>query len=154
MPFICQGCPLSPFLFAILMTVLLWDANQLLGTPTPNVSELVYADDTLIVASNSRDAEAYMQAIAAAGANYGLKYNWKKLEVLPVCCEASISQPDGTDIAQKDSVVYLGAMLSANGSIGPELSRRIGEARNDFDTLARIWSHSSLSSEWKIKIYS
>ena len=33
------------------------------------------------------------------------------------------------------------------------MSRRIGAARNDFDTLARIWSHSSLSSERKIKIY-
>ena len=44
-------------------------------------------------------------------------------------------------------------MISADGSIGPELSRRIGAARAEFDTLARIWSHTSLSATKKIRIY-
>jgi len=102
---ICQGCPLSPFLFSMVMTVLIRDARELLGISAPSLRELVYADDTLIVASCAEDAEAYMRAVAVAGANYGLQYNWKKLEALPVRCEACIPKPDGTDIAQKDSIV-------------------------------------------------
>ena len=77
---------------------------------------------TLIVAACAEDAEEYMQAIAAAGGNYGLKYNWKKLEALPIRCQACIAKPDGTEIVQKDSIVYLGAVLCSDGSIGPELS--------------------------------
>ena len=72
---ICQGCPLSPFLFAMVMTVLLRDAKQNLQDAELSVSELVYADDTLIVASRAEDAELYMKSIESAGANYGLTYN-------------------------------------------------------------------------------
>jgi hypothetical protein len=135
------------------MTVLISDAKAAIGATSPALRELVYADDTLIVAARAEDAQEYMQAIAAAGANYGLKYNWKKLEALPIRCQACIAKPDGTEIAQKDSIVYLGAVLCADGSIGPELSRRIGAARRDFDTLARVWSHSALTSLEKIRIF-
>ena len=94
-----------------------------------------------------------MTAIAAAGANYGLKFNWKKLEVLPVRCDASIATPDGGLVKQKDSIVYLGCVLSADGTVGPELSRRLGAARAEFDTLSRVWSHAAISPRRKIQIF-
>jgi len=72
---ICQGCPLSPFLFAMVMTVLLRDARTSLGAPGDKVGELVYADDTFILATGAEQATEYMQALERAGANYGLKYN-------------------------------------------------------------------------------
>ena len=37
---------------------------------------------------------------------------------------------------QKDSIVYLGCVLAADGTVGAELSRRLGAARAEFDTLA------------------
>ena len=45
---ISQGCPLSPFLFSIVMTVLLFEARQPCVLP---INELVYSDDTLVVAA-------------------------------------------------------------------------------------------------------
>ena len=55
---------------------------------------MIYADDTLIVAEGRANTCAYMQPNADKGANYGLKYNWRKLEVLPKRCRASIEKPD------------------------------------------------------------
>jgi len=150
---ICQGCPLSPFLFAIVMTVLLTDARRNLGEEAGTTSELVYADDTLIVASQARDAAEYMLHISTAGAHYGLQYNWKKLEVLPVRCEADIRKPDGSQIDQKDCITYLGSVLAQDGRAGPELARRLGAARAEFKTLARVWSHSSLARRKKLQIF-
>eukprot|EP00959_Pyramimonas_sp_CCMP1952_P453932 9469096-Pyramimonas_sp.AAC.1 len=99
---ICQGCPRSPFLFAIMMTVLLQDAKASLGDAAGDVSDLVHADDTLIVAPGAAEAELHMKAISDAGANYGLKYNWKKLEVMATGCNAAaMLMPDGCPIPEK-----------------------------------------------------
>eukprot|EP00959_Pyramimonas_sp_CCMP1952_P318502 6664461-Pyramimonas_sp.AAC.1 len=42
---ICQGCPLPPFLFAVVKTVLLRDARVTLGDRMGDTEDLVYADD-------------------------------------------------------------------------------------------------------------
>ena len=94
---ISQGCPLSPFLFSIVMTLLIQDAKAAFlsrrdPARTGEISELMYADDTLILAVNNEDAEIYMQCIEQAGRMYGLQLNWNKLEVLPVRCEARIKK--------------------------------------------------------------
>ena len=155
---ISQGCPLSPFLFSILVTLLISDATRKLhshmGPPTDlPLDELIYADDTLVVGVQADRVQAFMRYIQQAGENYGLSFNWRKLELLPVRCEAAIAKPDGNDVVSKDSIVYLGSLLSKNGKIGPELSRRLGAAKSDFCTLAKVWSHSNISMQKKLKVF-
>ena len=102
----------------------------------------MYADDNLILAVNNEDAEIYMQCIEQAGRMYGLQLNWNKLEVLPVRCEARIKKPNGDYLVSKESLLYLGSFLCDNGSIGPELNRRLGAARAEFETLCRVLDHA------------
>ena len=68
-------------------------------------------------------------------------------------CEAEISKPDGTTVTQKDSITYLGSILSNCGTLGTELGRRLGQATSEFNKLERVWSHSTLSVERKIRIF-
>ena len=116
---ICQGCHLSSFLFVIVMSVLLHDAKDKLSNtlgihmaPELLVHELVYADDTLIMDVDSNRLADFMDCIAEAGAGYGLSFNWKKLEVMPVRTNAVIKKPDGSQILEKTSMIYLGSMLT------------------------------------------
>ena len=67
-----QGCPLSLFLFSMLMTVSISNANwtckpeQVLPAKNTPVSELMYADETLVVAADAEKAGQYMTCSQAA----------------------------------------------------------------------------------------
>ena len=141
------------------MTVLLHDADMDLRSrgglnlPAALVNDLVYADDTLVVAVEQERAELHMNCIARAGSNYALTFNWKKVELMPIRCQAPILKPDGCEIPSKSSLVYLGSTLSASGDIISEVSRRLGMARADFTALERVWKHSSLNSRSKLWVF-
>lgn len=94
-----------------------------------------------------------MSYIQQAGENDYLCFTWRKLELLQARCEAATAKPDGNVVVSKDSIVYLGSLLSKNGKIGPELGRRLGAAKSDFCTLAKVWSHSNISMQKKLKVF-
>ena len=94
-----------------------------------------------------------MDFVRKVGQNYGLQLNWKKLENMPVRCNAEFFSPDGTEIQRKQSFKYLGSMLCSSGKTGTELSCRLGAARKEFDNLCRVWSHTSLPKRKKMRIY-
>ena len=142
---ISQGGQLFFFLFlslfSILVTVLLYDADMdsrrcgALNLPAALVNDLVYADDALVVAVEQERAELQINCIARAGSNYALTFNWAQVELMPSRCQASILKPNGCEIPNKSSSVYLGSSLSASGDIISEVRRRLGLARADFTVL-------------------
>ena len=83
-----------------------------------------------------------------------MELHWDKFQVLAVRSRGNISAPDGTPLKQVQHLQYLGAHLSAEADMGHELGRRIGEAKRNFTTLRKVWSHSSLTWPRKLRIYS
>ena len=128
-----QGCPLSPFIFTIMMSVLMHDASQELQAthgetkvPFLVTRRVLYADDTLIMEGDEAVVQAYMDKIAEVGKEYGLSFNWSKLELLRVRHDGHDRLPTGKQVKEKDAMVYLGGVLSADGRVRSELSRRLG----------------------------
>jgi hypothetical protein len=99
------------------------------------------------------DSYGFMQCVGEAGLHYGLQFNWSKLEAMPVNCVASLAKPDGTFVREKESMVYLGSLLSSDGRIGSELGRRIGAARAVFDRLTKVWAHATISRVRKLRVF-
>ena len=83
-----QGCPLSPYLFLLVMNRVFEQVAVLKGVickrlfgeefaniPMPNVpfSEILFADDTLIFANQGNSMKAFLWAIEWVSSAYGLK---------------------------------------------------------------------------------
>ena len=59
--------------------------------------------------------------------------------------DALVRAAEGTLIACRDSLTYLGALLTSNGSIADELKRRLGMAKADFNEQTKAWKHATIS---------
>ena len=47
---------------------------------------------------------------------------------------------------------YLGALITADGRVDSEISRRIGIATGDFWQLQKLWSHSNVTIKDKLHL--
>ena len=86
--------------------------------------DMLYADDTLRLSGCAAKLKVHMDCLCLVdeGRGYGLELNW---------------EPSGEPMKRVDRVVYLGCLLTACPSAAPEVSRRLGKARQSFNELAR-----------------
>ena len=113
------------------------------------VTELMYADDTLLVGSDAQTVEKQLACIVELGEAYGLEMNWQKVELMTANGDVDICRPTGENIKKKASIIYLGASFSADGGIDAELGRRLGLADAEFRKLSQVWRHTSLTARNK-----
>ena len=156
---ISQGCTLSPLLFNVVMSVVMHDAVGMLPKEAKeaydrgDLADLVYADDTLLIGACSKHLQSFLAAVESAGRYFGLELHDGKLQLLQVQTNERVRSTSGKDLTGSKSLQYLGSSLSADGRVGSELSRRIGAAKADFQSLTKVWRHSSLSRARRFQIF-
>ena len=141
-----QGCPLSPYLFLLVHTVLLLDARQ--GATEENggvqrnsysskhpLTNLRYADDTLVVGRTAAALQCLLHHIQAEAAHYNLQLNLGKCELLRSKNTGEVRFLDGTPVKVVTKAKYLGAILTANGTTAADVSARISKANHYFACL-------------------
>ena len=143
----------------MVMTVLMRDAVSALDAKTAaayetgSLSDLLYADDTLLIGVSDDHLQHFLSAIQTAGLRYGMELHIDKFQLLMVQCKAQLKDSFGNVITMKDEMEYLGTILSCNSGPGRELSRRIGIAKAEYGALSKVWKHASLNRERKLAIY-
>ena len=132
-----QGCPLSPYLFIIVMTALMHDVKSNIELsrnliqnriPSADFDDILYADDTILVSTNPATINRYIKEIQLEGLTIGLKLNYNKCEVITMGTHiANIKFYDGHPMQNKYSAKYLGAMVNDQGNPNWELKHRMAD---------------------------
>ena len=154
-----QGCPMSPYLFLAVMTVLFHDVHR--GDPQNMIEhripgttydEIVYADDTICVSTDTRALNKLLADIEREGAKYGMRLNKGKCEVMHNSNVANVHFADGTPVPRKDEVRYLGCHLNQTSDSTREVNSRICMCMATLRRLDLFWRHSNCTAALKLHV--
>ena len=178
-----QGDVAAPTLFSIFFSALLTDAFQNCDkgiliefrstgrvfnlrrfsfqskTCQAVVRELLYADDIVFMTHSEGDMQHVMNRFSASCSSFGLSINLAKTKIMytPAPGETYIAPNivvSGSRLADVETFVYLGSVLSRDGSLDAEIHLRIKKASVAFGSLEkRVWADRGLTRSAKISVY-
>jgi hypothetical protein len=180
-----QGCVLAPTLFSIYLAAMLHvafkDVHEGIYIQTRHdadlfnvshfkaktrttkhlVREMLFADDSALVAHTAVDMQKLVDRFSDAAAKFSLKINIKKTECMYQPVKLIQPPPQPTDITidqehlvQASDFTYLGSTVSCSSRIDKELRIRTGKASAAFSKLQkRLWNNKHVSIGVKCKVY-
>ena len=143
-----QGCVLSYDLFTLYSEMILPETEHMkdfiIGA---NISNLRYADDTVLLAESEKELQDLLDKVAEESKKKDLMINCKKTECMVVSKRVSPACAPKTDktIKQVQKFNFLGNLLTENGKCDEEIKKRIGMAKDAFHKLQKIVKNSKLS---------
>ncbi len=155
-----QGCPLSPYLFILVMSVMFSDIHRARGRDINKgringitFTEILYADDTLLVSKNTTAARKMLAAIEEESKYYNMKLNHDKCLTIAMNGIRTPTFTDGTKLKTVDHAKYLGGQITVNVNPRTELNSRISDATVAVKSLELFWKHVRCDMRWKMQVY-
>jgi len=154
-----QGCILSPMLFNVFLEAIMSRAivedgmGALVGGKV--INNLRFADDIGNTNESQADLQCTMSKIAQEAEKMGMKINVEKTEVQHIGKnEEEIKiNINGQQLNQVSNFIYLGGVISSDGTNDKDIGRRIGLASGAMQSLNKIWSAADISKETKVIVY-
>jgi len=106
----------------------------------------------MLVGTDAAKLQQHLHLISRHGRAYGLELNVGKTLLLRVRHDGQVVSDEGEPIKAVDQAVYLGGLLTADGTPRAELTRRLGEASGVFKKLDALWKHANLPRSWKKRV--
>ena len=155
-----QGCPLSPVLFIIVLSAVMHDVHNDLGPEHThqqdwgtNFSELMYADDTVLIARTNRGLEKLLHSVEKVSCEYGLRLNKDKCCLINMNDETKIHFSDGAEVPSSFETQYLGANINKEARGLSEVNKRLAQATVTWRKLGVFWKNSACPLHTKLHIY-
>jgi hypothetical protein len=161
-----QGCPLSPYLFLIVMTVIFHDIHKDDKTKTKkhrvgeaNLEEILYADDTICISEDAKALTRLLREIEKEGNKYGLRLNKDKCELIRIFRGGEFSNTDkvffssGQEVKPVAEAKYLGCWLNDKGDPEREVKQRVATCMSIVKKLDLFWKKANPSTKTKLITY-
>ena len=160
-----QGCPLSPYLFIRVMTVIMRNISSRLTQEQRNIlrneqplgmeghDKPLYADDTTILTSSKQAAEVMLHKIQEEPSRYNMKLNHNKYILLGMNSLGDVQYLDGGYMPIAGRAPYLGTNMSAKGNLHFEMNIRIINTTATLNKLDLFWKKVPVSTTWKLRVH-
>ena len=157
-----QGCPLSPYLFLCIMTVLFHDIkknkelrDQLIKNRINETlyDEILYADDTILFSEDTNTLQSFLWEVEKEGRRYGLKLNKGKCEALNTEGSEEIKFGNGKTVKRVTESSYLGCRLNDKANIQRELNKRLADVYRTYKRLDPYWKNLSIPCKEKLIVH-
>ena len=155
-----QGCPLSPYLFVLVMNVIDNDVNyhldrRTLGTRKPGISfdRIYYADDTVLLATNTYSANRILWAVERVSLQFGLKLNRGKCSYIAMNGNNNLRFADGTKLRRCTETTYLGHHITRSMNMRQEIGYRMQQTMAAWTKLKPFWKASNCTVGWRLRVY-
>ena len=153
-----QGCPLSPYLFLVVMTVMFRDIHSELNLTRGtwgdlDYTELLYADDTVLVTNNAHAMNRFLSKVEQHASYFGLRFNQGKCVAMGVNTDAVIPSGSGAKVKKKHSTIYLGACINDTDNPKENVKARLGACFAVLNKLHHFWKHSNCPSRFKLNVF-
>ena len=156
-----QGCILWPHLFNIYSETIMRNAlENYEGTVNVGgykISNLRYADDIVLIASNVNELQQLLDKVRGASEKAGLFLNAKITKTMTI--RRQLTMNDETPITINEYAVenviqfiYLGAVFTNTYDDSLEIKRRIAIAKNATIALTNIWKNRSITLRTKLRL--
>ena len=119
-----------------------------------NFQELLYADDTLIIAKNAKTANDYLHLIEKESEYLHLKLNHGKCSYISFNGHRGhIRFRNGENMSSTQEAIYLGAAITEKADPKHEIYRRISNTMPVLKRLDIFWNKTSCNRKWKMLVY-
>ena len=155
-----QGCPLSPYLFVIVMSCIDFDiqstvSRRVLNNRVPGLSydSVFYADDTILFSTDNRALNELLRLTETFSGQYGLRLNRQKCIAIPMNNDGNIHFDDATPLPKNYEATYLGNELNREINVKHEILNKLQTVRITWFKLLPYWKASDANVKWKLRIF-
>ena len=121
------------------------------------MSNLRYADDTVLIASNMNELQQLLDKVREASEKAGLFLNAKKTKTMKIQRQPAMNDDEhininGVAVENVKEFTYLGAVITNTYDDSPEIKRRTAIAKNATVALNKIWKDRSITLKTKLRL--
>ena len=118
-----------------------------------DITELFYADDTLIMARTAQAAQLILRKLETESAKYNLKLHQQKCTHILMNDHRRIRYKNGRLVPTATQATYSGGLITSKGGHRQELHNRLTSTWGVTRKLDLLWKRAPVSLKWKLRIY-